>query len=132
MMMSRGRPKPVLTLAWSVLLSLAGAAVLAGCGGGNSSDRSIEWVVFKQLGPRTVKLAAEVEYCIGTPNPEISRAKTEYSGDRVSVSLYLAAPLDTYRADNCRGVIKAVFKTIRLKRGLADVEMFDMSTSPPE
>lgn len=130
--MTTAGPAPLSTFSRWVVLSLASAVVLMGCGSGDRADRSIEWGVFKQIGRRTVKLVAEVDYCIGAPMPKISRATTVYSGHRVLVELFLAAPPDAYKTASCRGVVRAVYKSIKLKSDLAAVELFDASTNPPE
>lgn len=113
-----------------VLLSLA--VVLSGCGSGDRADRSIEWAVFKPAGPRSIKLVSEINYCLGAPIPKISRVTTAYSEHRVRIELFLAEPPGAYRTENCRGIIRPVYKTIWLKRNLNSVELFDASRNPPE
>jgi hypothetical protein len=115
----------------SVLLGLVAGGVLLGCGGGDHADTSIEWTVFNQVGPRTVKLVAEVDYCMGAPVPKIARAETAYSGHRVLIGLFLAAPPQSYQTDKCRGVVRPVYKSIKLKRHPTALQLFDTSTSPP-
>jgi hypothetical protein len=114
------------------LLCLITGFALLGCGSGSHSDTSIEWGVFKQLGPRTVKLVAQVDYCIGAPVPRIGSVKKEYAGHQVLVGLSLAAPPDTYQTDKCRGVVRPVYKTMKFNRDLTALELFDTSTSPPQ
>jgi hypothetical protein len=129
--MTRAGFAPASRLFMSVLLGPVAGGALSGCGGGGHGDTSIEWTVFSQVGSRTVKLVGEVDYCIGAPTPKIARAETAYVGRRVLIGLFLAAPPQAYQTDKCRGVVRAVYKSVKLKRRLAALQLFDTSTSPP-
>jgi hypothetical protein len=132
MTVTKGLLARAAAIIWSVSLCLAIVVVFSGCGSDNSAEPSVEWGVFKQVGPQAVKLVGEVDYCLGAPVPKISRATIDYSGHRVGIELFLAKPRDAYTLAACRGVVQAVYKTIKLKRSLAAVELFDASTDPPE
>jgi len=120
----------VVPLKLSIVIAMA--VLLSGCGLGKSDDTAIEWGVFKQLGPRGIKLVGQVDFCVGAPEPKIGRTKTTYSGQQVLIGLYLAAPRKTYQTEKCLGVIRAVYKTVTLKRNLASVELFDSNGDPSE
>jgi hypothetical protein len=123
-----------LVIGWTLgsLTVLSVGLVFAGCGGGGEDEiAALNWSVFKQLGPNKVRLAGEVDYCVGDPKPRIERAITRYSGNRAFLTLLLA-PQQRAESKECRGLIMAVYKTITFERPLNKLILLDSSTDPPE
>lgn len=112
---------------------LFGLALLAfGCGGGdNRSAQAVKWGVFRQLGPRQVKLVATVEYCGDGQGPTLERPVIEYSGRRVFIELLLA-PEEESDDGGCLLSLLGATKTVTLKRDLDELVLYDSSTDPPE
>jgi hypothetical protein len=118
---------------WQCVYWCAGALVLclvaAGCGG-RDDEGALRWSVFKQLGPHKAILAGEVGYCVGEPKPRVEKVVRSYSGRRVLLTLFLGRRQP--KPQDCRGVGLAVFKTVSFRRNLAQLELLDASTDPPE
>jgi hypothetical protein len=107
---------------------VASCVSLVGCGGGDD-ESALQWSFFKQLGPRKVKLAGEVGYCVGHPKPRVEKVIRRYSGNRVFLTLILSP--ERPEPEECRGVGLAVFKTVSFQRDLEQIELLDSSTDPP-
>jgi len=82
------------------------------------------------LGPRKARLASEVDYCVGEPKPYIARVERRHSDNQVFLTLILdEQPLEP---EECRGMILAVYKNVIFQQDLAQLELYDASTDPPE
>ena len=102
------------------------ALVAGGCG---SEEELLEWSVFKQTGPRKVKLAGVVDYCANVPKPHVQQVNARYWGSRLFLRLELS-PLES--PTRCAFQAVGVYKTVTLRRDLDELELFDSSASPPE
>ncbi len=109
-------------------LAVASGFTLAGCGGGDNPN-ALQWVVFKELGPRKLKLVGEVDYCVGHPKPHVEKVMRSYSGNRVFLTLILSP--EEPKPEECRGVGLGVFKIVSFQRNLEQLELLDSSTDPP-
>lgn len=102
--------------------------IMAGCGGGDESQ-ALHWSFFKQVGPHKAKLAGEVGYCVGEPKPRVEKVLRSYSGNRVFLTLILTQ--ERPEPEECRAIGLGVFRTVRFKRNLGQLELFDSSIEPP-
>lgn len=108
------------------------AAVLVACGGDSQgrSPESVEWQVARIIGPRQAELVATLDYCIGDPKPKIERARVRYSDRRILIELFV---VQEPRSDGvCHDVSLGIYKRIKFRLRLDDVELFDSSAGPPE
>lgn len=125
--MSIGNAKQALAIA--VLLA---TVLAAGCGGGeDASERAVEWRVDRQLGPKRVLLAADVEWC-SAKLPEAEEPIVEYEGDRAYIELRVTPEEKKEGQNGCLLQLLGVHKAVTLERDLTELILFDSSTDPPE
>ena len=119
----------------SASILLACLVLAAGCGGDNEEQgaglRPLRWDVYKAIGSRKVRLVGQVPYCAGAPEPRVDRAVIHYAGRRVLIKLWMIGELPT-KSTKCLGSLLSVFRTVKLKRDLDELKLFDASVQPPK
>ena len=116
------------------VVMLAGAALLGvGCSGGDDSgsERSVEWSIDRQLGPKSIRLAATVEVCWAPV--QLEQPIIEYEDNRVYIELRHTPEEGEGEYGGCplAGLL-TLHKTITFERSLDELALFDSSTDPPE
>jgi hypothetical protein len=82
---------------------------------------------------RSIRIGSGVGYCEGDPRPRIEEPEIKYRGDEVYIRLELAKLGPSNRnKGRCAGSVKLMLKTVRLKRDLSDVSLYDSGVDPPE
>lgn len=115
-------------------LALVGAIQLGvGCRGGddNGSERTVEWGVDRAVGPKKVRLSAEIEYC-SEVSPPFEKPIIEYIGDRAYIELRVAPEELEEGQSGCLLSLVVAYTTITLERDLNELVLLDASTDPPE
>lgn len=114
------------------LVALVGAIVIGGWFGSDDEPvRPVEWKVYRQLGPKTVRLSAPIEYCIREA-PQFEEPIVEYRDDRAYIELRLAPEAEHEGPSGCFLDLPILRPTISLERNLDELTLFDSSTDPPE
>jgi hypothetical protein len=105
------------------------AVLGGGCGGGSDdSERAVEWVVERAVGPKTARLVATVKTCSLEPL-RLDRPIIEYSGDKVYLELRHTPEGEQ---SICFLSLMTLRRTVTFKRDLDELVLFDASTDPPE
>jgi hypothetical protein len=116
-----------------VIVALAGA-ILVWRGSGSDdggSVRPVEWKVERQIGPRSARLSAPIEYCI-REEPRFEEPIVEYEGDRAYIELRLVPEEEPKDPSGCFLNLPIAHPTITLERNLDELTLFDSSTDPPQ
>lgn len=99
-----------------------------GCGGGDDgSERAVEWVAERAVGPKSIRLAGTITVCWDVV--QLEQPLIEYKGNRVYIELR-HTPEDDH--GSCPLSLFVAHKTVTLKRDLDELVLFDASTDPPE
>lgn len=100
--------------------------------GGAVDVQTLPWGIVSVSQPRTIRIGAQVGYCVGDPRPRIRRAPTKYRNGAVYIKVEAVLPREKPSDKGlCGGKVLFLYKTITLKRDLADVKVYDSSISPP-
>jgi hypothetical protein len=123
----------------------AAAVVLIGMGCGGSSTVSVNstpkgqskafrWgVISTTPSQRTIKIGGSVSYCEGDPRPRISQPEIRYEDISVYIEVVLERPRHhRSKGDVCLGSELLVAKMLKLRRNLAEIELYDSGVDPPE
>jgi len=122
-----GSVKGALAVAVFVATTLAGV----GCGGGDDgSERAVEWVVERAIGPKSVRLVATVEVCVEPV--QLEQPIIEYLGDRVYLELRHTPEESEGEPGGCFLGLLTLHKAVTFERNLDELILFDASTDPPE
>lgn len=115
-----------------VTAALLGTGLLAvGCGGGDDgSERAVEWAVERPIGPKSVRLVATVEVCVGAVRLE--RPIIEYSGDDAFIELRHTPEEMEGEHAGCLLSLEVLHRNVTFERDLDELVLFDVSTDPPE
>lgn len=94
---------------------------------------AFEWAVVRHPSERVIRVGHGVGYCVGDPRPRIKEPEIAYRGGDVYIRLELAkrGPLPS-SGGLCAGLELLVKKTIRLKRDLSGLNLYDSGVDPPE
>jgi hypothetical protein len=113
------------------LVALAGAILI--WHGLKSDDdgpvRPVEWKVERQIGPKSARLSAPIEYCV-TKETRFEEPIVDYEGDNAYVELRLAPEDEEPRG--CFLNLPIFHTKLTLERNLDELTLFDSSTDPPE
>jgi hypothetical protein len=115
-----------------------------GCGADSTSDvrptkttpsdkltvHGLPWEVSKVIEPRTVVIVVGAGSCRGKPH--ILRARPRYEGDSVYIRAEIAFPKVKLRKGAiCGGSELFIRRSIKLKRDVDDIRLYDTSANPP-
>ena len=143
-LLKKSRPTHVNTLAASLkalaAISAMSLVVLSGvtaCGSSASPKhesagtvRIVHWGINRQLGKRTVRIAAAVPYCgYDRPKPRVQRIRKVERPGRAVITMFVFFP--RVGKGGCTDVELGVMKTVRLKRPLSKISLYDGSVTPP-
>lgn len=121
---------------WRVTgLSILAGASIAGTGCGSRSGeepigRTLPWMVSSVHGARQVKLVGQVDYCAGAVEPKVETVHSRYSGRDIYLSLVLTQARSAFLTDPCRGSVRAVYRTVKLRRDLKSSVLYDSGVDP--
>lgn len=115
------------------LVALAGA-ILIWHGSRSDNDgpaRPVEWKVERQIGPKSARLSAPIEYCV-REELQFEEPIVEHRGDRAYIELRLVPEEEPEGPSGCFLNLPIAHPTITLERNLDELTLFDSSTDPPE
>jgi len=114
------------------ILAIAGAILIwQGFGSDDEPVWPVEWKVERQLGPKSARLSAPIEYCI-REEPRFEEPIVEYEGDRAYIEMRLVPEKEPDGPSGCFLNLPILHPTITLERNLDELTLFDSSTDPPQ
>jgi len=133
-------PVPTVAVAAAITLLVGGA-----CGANSPSSvrseatpssndkfviRSLPWEVVTVVEPRTVVIVLGAGSCSGKPH--ILQTRSRYKGDSVYIQVEVAFPKVKWRKGViCGGTELFLRRSVKLRRDVDDVRLFDTSANPP-
>jgi hypothetical protein len=133
-------PNRIVAIAIAVTFMVGGA-----CGGNATSDKGSEattssndksvihtlpWEVLRVIEPKTVVIVVGAGSCSG--KPRIVRARPRYMRNSVYIQAEVAFPKIKWRKGViCGGTELFIRKSIKLKRDVNKVRLYDASANPP-
>jgi len=124
----RFRPKRIV-----VAIGLGALIAAAGCGDSSEKaprGRTLTWKVSSVQGPYQVRLVGQVDYCAGAALPKVEKVHSRYSGENIYLRLVLNRSRSAFFRDPCRGSVRAVYKSIKLRRNVASSVLYDSGVDP--
>lgn len=119
------------TIGVLALVALAGA-ILIWHGLGSDDDgpvRPVEWKVERQIGRKSARLSAPIEYCI-REEPQFEESIVEYKGDRAYIELRLVPEEEPEDPSGCFLNLPIAHPTVTLERNLDELTLFDSAPIP--
>jgi len=92
-------------------------------------DSTLKWGIWATKPPRSIRVVAEVGYCIGDPRPS-RRPHIQYIDDNVYIRLKVHVPRK--KSFRCAGVGLFIKRWIMLRRNLDEVKIYDSGYNPPQ